>query len=485
MGVATPSVDSRTPASGIPAEGPAAVDPTVPTPPAGTPVMEGLPAPDPLSDTGRHALVEPRAAPVIADPVPSRPVEAAPQHAFGGEEASPGGQGLTAGTADPGRSAQHGAGPPAAGSPSAHAPAERSPWGTGLRRSLPLLAAALVIALVAGGVGGWIGHSLATPDRPVPGAVSAPMPAVDPATGPLTPVEAVAAKVLPSVVQLRVEGGGPGEDEGSGIVLSADGLVLTNDHVVAPAATGGTITAELHDGRSLPARIVGRDSGSDLAVVRLDGATGLTAAELGDSASLRVGQQVVAVGAPLGLDGTVTTGIVSALDRAVNVGGPQGGGQSTVLDAVQHDAPINPGNSGGPLVDLQGRVVAVNSAIASTGSAQGGSIGVGFSIPVNQARRVADELARTGRATHAVLGLAPISAGRPASGGAVVGQVTPGGPAAQAGVRPGDVVRALDERLVADGNELIAAVRAHAPGDRVRVTLGDRQVTVVLAGEPS
>ncbi|WP_181783804.1 S1C family serine protease, partial [Pseudonocardia pini] len=310
-------------------------------------------------------------------------------------------------------------------------------------------------------------------------------PQADPASAQLTPVEAVAAKVLPSVALLRVEGGGPGEDEGSGIVLSAEGLVLTNDHVVSAAAEGGTITAVLGDGRAFVGRIAGRDTGSDLAVVRLDGATGLTPAELGNSDSLRVGQQVVAIGAPLGLDGTVTTGIVSALDRAVSVGGERGGSQATVLNTVQHDAPINPGNSGGPLVDLQGRIVGVNSAIAGTGDSQGGSIGVGFSIPVNQAARVADELTRTGRSTRAVLGVSVTQAGAPAGGGAVVGQVTPGGPAEQAGLRPGDVVLRIGERLIGDGDELVAAVRDHLPGEQVTLVLPDRQVLVTLAGEPS
>ncbi|GAA4711938.1 trypsin-like peptidase domain-containing protein [Pseudonocardia yuanmonensis] len=411
------------------------VDPGEPTPP------QGLPAPDPLTDTGRHALIEPVSPPPAV---------------------------VT--------------GPQGSGAPPSVTPVGR-PAAQHLSRYAPLAAAAVVLALLAGLAGGWIGWTLA--GRSVSdGALGRPLPQADPASAQLTPVEAVAAKALPSVVLLKVEGGGPGEDEGSGILLSPDGLVLTNDHVVAAAATGGTITALLQDGRAFPARITGRDSGSDLALVRLDGATGLTAAELGNSESLRVGQQVVAIGAPLGLDGTVTTGIVSALDRAVSVGGDQGG-QATVLNAVQHDAPINPGNSGGPLVDLQGRVVGVNSAIASTGGGQGGSIGVGFSIPVNQARRVADELNRTGRATRAVLGVTVTGVGQPASGGAVVGQVTPGGPAAQAGLHPGDVVLRVADRPISDGDELVAAIRDHEPGEQIGLTLADRQVTVTLAGEPS
>jgi putative serine protease PepD len=415
----------------VPAE-----DPTPPT---------GLPPVDPLTDTGRHALVEP--APLAPAPPAPHPPEPDPLEP------------------DP--------------------PVARAAGRDSRRRTLfALLGGAVVLALLAGAAGGWIGWSLADRRTSGLGVLGQGLPQADPASAQLTPVEAVAAKVLPSVVLLRVDGGGPGGDEGSGILLSPEGLLLTNDHVVAPAADGGAITAVLSDGRSFPGRIAGRDVGSDLALVRLDGAAGLTPAELGNSDSLRVGQQVVAVGAPLGLDGTVTTGIVSALDRAVSVGGERGG-QATVLNAVQHDASINPGNSGGPLVDLQGRVIGVNSAIASTGGQQGGSIGVGFSIPVNQAARVADELARTGTATRAVLGVSVTQAGVPASGGAVVGQLTPGSPAEQAGLRPGDVVLRLDDRPIADGDELVAAVRDHRPGDQVRLVLSNREVVVTLAGEPS
>jgi putative serine protease PepD len=341
-----------------------------------------------------------------------------------------------------------------------------------------------VIALVAGAAGGGIGYAVANRgnagDR---GVLSSPLPEVDPSEG---PIEAVAAKALPSVVQLKVDGQGAGsggaEGEGSGMVLSADGLILTNNHVVQGAAAGATVTAVLQDGRSAPVRIVGTDPSSDIAVVRADGATGLVPIELGNSDSLRVGQQVVAIGSPLGLGGTVTTGIVSALDRAVSVGG-ESGGDATVINAVQTDAAINPGNSGGPLVDVQGRVVGINSAIASTGGAQGGSIGVGFSIPINQARRVADELERTGKATRPALGLSLTSVGVPATGGAVVGQVNPGGPAERAGIRPGDVVTRIDDRPVTDSDELVAAVRDHAAGDVVTLFLGTRQVRVTLEGQ--
>jgi putative serine protease PepD len=415
-------------------EGGARPDPAVSTPPAGVP--------DPLSDTGRHALVEPvgvEPPPVELPPVESPPVEPAPVESAGGRR-----------------------------------------WRAG--RVLPVVVAAMVLALAAGAAGGWVGWTLADRRTAELGVLGQRLPQADPASTQLTPVEAVAQKVLPSVPLLRVDGGGPGEDEGSAVVLSPEGLLLTNDHVVSAAATGGTITAIFADGRAFTGHIAGRDTSADLAVVRLDGAAGLTSAELGNSDSLKVGQQVVAIGAPLGFDGTVTSGIVSSLNRAVSVGGDRGG-QATVLNTVQHDAPINPGNSGGPLVDLQGRVVGINSAIAGAGG-QGGSVGVGFSIPVNQATRVADQLARTGHATRTVLGVSVTQAGAPAAGGAVIGQITPGGPAEQAGIKPGDVVLRIADRPIRDGDELVAAVRDRLPGDRVSLVLTDRQVDVTLAGEP-
>ncbi len=352
------------------------------------------------------------------------------------------------------------------------------PRGRGLGS---LAAVALVTALLGGLIGGYVGYEAAGARSTggSPGVLGQPLPPVDPNTTPLSPVEAVAARVLPSVVQLQVEGP-TGAGEGSGIVLSADGLLLTNNHVIEAAASSGQVVAVFQDGTNAPARIVGRDPSSDLAVLRAQGVSGLTPVALGNSDSVRVGQQVVAFGAPLGLGGTVTTGIVSALDRAVSVGEESGASEATVLSALQTDAAINPGNSGGPLVDMQGALIGINSAIATTG-AEGGSIGVGFSIPINQAKRVAEELERTGRATRAVLGVGLTARGR-ATNGAVIGEVEPGGPADQAGVRVNEVVTRVDDRLVTNGNELIAAIRDHAPGDRVTLTVDGRQVPVTLGG---
>jgi putative serine protease PepD len=368
-------------------------------------------------------------------------------------------------------------GPPPAAPPPPPGPPP-PPRGRGLGG---LAAVALVTALLGGLIGGYVGYEAAggRSTGGSPGVLVEPLPPADPNTTPLSPVEAVAARVLPSVVQLQVQGP-TGAGEGSAIVLSADGLLLTNNHVIEAAADAGQVVALFQDGASAPARIVGRDPSSDLAVLRAQGVAGLTPVALGNSDSVRVGQQVVAFGAPLGLGGTVTTGIISALDRAVSVGEESGASEATVLSALQTDAAINPGNSGGPLVDMQGTLIGINSAIATTG-AEGGSIGVGFSIPINQARRVAEELERTGRATRAVLGVGLAARGR-ATNGAVIGEVEPGGPADQAGVRVNEVVTRVDDRLVTNGNELIAAIRDHAPGDRVTLTVDGRQVPVTLGG---
>jgi putative serine protease PepD len=373
-------------------------------------------------------------------------------------------------------------GPGPGGQPTAALPAA-APSGPRPRSGLGTIAAVgLVTALLGGGIGGYVGYESArsTGTSGSTGVLAEPLPPADPDATPLSPVEAVAARVLPAVVQLQVEGPRTA-GEGSGIVLSADGLLLTNNHVVEAAASGGRVVALFQNGTSAPAQIVGRDPSSDLAVLRAQGVSGLTPVTIGNSDSLRVGQQVVAFGAPLGLGGTVTTGIISALNRAVSVGQESGASEATVLSAVQTDAAINPGNSGGPLVDMQGALVGINSAIATTG-AQGGSIGVGFAVPINQAKRVAEELERTGRATRAVLGVA-LTAGDRTSNGATIGQVTPGGPAEQAGLKAGEVVTRVDDRPVTNGNELVAAIRDHAPGDRVTLTVDGRQADVTLSGQ--
>jgi putative serine protease PepD len=357
-----------------------------------------------------------------------------------------------------------------------NAPRKRSRAGV-------LTAGALTLAVVSAGIGGGVALAVQS-DRPVVGTVaSAPGAASSqPAASlPAGSVEQVAAKVVPSVVKLETDLGRQNE-EGSGIVLTADGLILTNSHVVAaakggPGAPGGVqTTVTFADGKTTPFTVVGTDPASDIAVVRAQGVSGLTPIALGSSANLHVGQNVVAVGSPLGLEGTVTTGIISALNRPVSTAGDTAK-QNTVLDAIQTDAAINPGNSGGALVNMNGELIGINSAIATLGGpanspdAQGGSIGLGFAIPVDQAKRIADELISTGTASHASLGV-QVSNDTTTHGAKIV-EVTSGGAAATAGIPSGAVVTKVDDRVVGSADALVAAVRSKAPGDKVTLTYLD------------
>ena len=330
------------------------------------------------------------------------------------------------------------------------------------------------MAIVSAGIGGGVAL-LVQPDRPaasssiIPGAA----PSVPAASLPAGSVEQVAAKVVPSVVKLETDMGQQTE-EGSGIILSSDGLILTNSHVVAAAKGGPETTVTFADGRTARFTVVGADPSSDIAVVKAQGASGLTPITLGSSANLRVGQDVVAIGSPLGLEGTVTTGIISALNRPVAAGG-DARNQNTVLDAIQTDAAINPGNSGGALVNMNGELVGVNSAIATLGGenadAQSGSIGLGFAIPIDQAKRIADELIQNGTASHASLG---VQVGNDAgTNGAKIVEVTSGGAAAAAGLPSGVVVTKVDDRVIGSADALVAAVRSRAPGDKVTLTYLD------------
>ncbi len=293
-------------------------------------------------------------------------------------------------------------------------------------------------------------------------------------------ISAAAAKIGPSVVTINVTSQQQ-QDTGSGVVIRSDGYLLTNNHVIASAAGGaGTLSVTLADGRVVPGTIVGQDPSDDLAVVKVN-VTGLTAATFASSANLIVGQTVVAVGAPLGLSDTVTAGIVSNTARPVQTGTSS---SQAVFNAVQTDAAINPGNSGGPLVDLNGSVVGINAAIAtdpSTGGlqvpgqpSQAGNIGIGFAIPSDEAGRIAGELIATGKATHAIIGVSVKQSAAPNSvSGAVISAVTAGGPAAKAGLRPGDVVTQVDNQRIDGADALIAAIRSHAPSQQV--TLGYRR----------
>jgi putative serine protease PepD len=286
-------------------------------------------------------------------------------------------------------------------------------------------------------------------------------------------VEAVANAVLPSVVTIQVAGQ-QGQGSGSGIILSADGTILTNNHVVEVAAGGGTVRVYFADGTSAPAKVLGTDPLTDTAVIKADGVSGLTPATIGKSANLDVGQDVVAFGAPFGLDSTVTSGIVSALDRPVNVG-TDSQGNSTTYPAIQTDAAINPGNSGGPLVDMSGSVVGINSSIrtaSQSASEQGGSIGLGFAIPIDEVMPIVDQMVAGETPTHARLGIQVGDAGTAAEGadGALVREVGPGSTAADAGLQQGDVITRVDDHAITDADSLVATIRSYRPGDQVKVT---------------
>ncbi len=358
-----------------------------------------------------------------------------------------------------------------------------------------LITVAVAVALVAGLAGGLVGAWWQ--NRSDSAGVTVPLPkaVAGSAARPADSVAGVVRRVLPSVVTLKVTGGGA-SDTGSGFVLRSDGYVVTNNHVVAAAAGGGTISVVFSDGRSVKGTVVGSDASYDLAVVRV-ARKGLPELRLGESRDVVVGDPVIAVGAPLGLQGSVTTGIVSALNRPVSAGGDTTS-QSSFINAIQTDAAINPGNSGGPLVDSVGDVIGVNSAIAqlpgaSSLGAQSGSIGVGFAIPSDQVRTTADQLIATGKAVHPVIGVLL----DPAYGGpgvrvartAPAGEsaVTPGGAADRAGIKPGDVITALDGQPVTDEESFVVAIRAHAPGDVITLTVRSGQAvrTVKLSLQAS
>lgn len=283
-------------------------------------------------------------------------------------------------------------------------------------------------------------------------------------------VAGIAQRVLPSVVSIstRTVNGGA---TGSGFIIDSSGYILTNNHVISEAAqSGGSIQVLLNDGRSFSGKVIGRDASYDLAVLKIQ-ATDLKALQFGNSDSIAVGDSVIAIGSPLGLSGTVTTGIISAKNRAVTAG--ESNAESSFIDALQTDAAINPGNSGGPLVDATGAVIGVNSAIASLGNAsQVGSIGLGFAIPINQARKTADQLIKNGVATYPVVGVS-LNMNYTENGAQISTSgrgILAGSPAEKAGLRGGDVIIEIDGKEIHSPEELIVAVRAKNVGDRT--TLG-------------
>jgi putative serine protease PepD len=351
-----------------------------------------------------------------------------------------------------------------------------------------LVAGVAVLALLVGGGAGWGAGYLASESSGggAYNAINQPLPSQASSTAQPGTTEAVAQKVSPSVVELVVSGSQE-QGEGSGFVVSTDGYIVTNNHVVEVAANGGTIQAVFPDGTKAAASIVGRDPTTDVAVVKVSGVKNLTPVELGNSDNLAVGESVVAFGSPFELAGTVTAGIVSALHRPVRAGGSSGD-QTTVMSAIQTDAAINPGNSGGPLVNLAGQVIGINSAIYSPptsggmGQGEATNAGIGFAIPINQAQRTAQEIIKTGKATQTYIGASVADA---QSGGALIQKVDPGSPADQGGLKAGDVVVKVDDQVIDNADGLVAAVRTRAPNDKVTFTLSDnRTIQITLGGQP-
>jgi putative serine protease PepD len=341
------------------------------------------------------------------------------------------------------------------------------------------------LVLIAAGVAGAL----------IANAVNSPSTAAAPpaTTGSACDVTAVADRELESVVTIFA-GSGASSGVGSGEIIRSDGYVLTNNHVILPAVAAGGLQVVFDDGTSAAATIAGRDPLTDLAVIRVSGKSGLRTIPVGNSSALRIGQAVVALGAPLGLSSTVTSGIVSALGRTIHVPG-EASQTALLIDAVQTDAAINPGNSGGALVNCSGNLVGVPTAGATvpspSGESSGGSIGLGFAIPVNLATKVADEIIATGTVTHAFIGVQaePLSASATRESGGSQGlrvvAVVPGGPAASAGLRVGDIITSIDGAAAVSTDQLMAVTLSKRAGDRVQIGYtrdgNNAKVTLTLA----
>jgi len=355
-------------------------------------------------------------------------------------------------------------------------------WERKKKRKNTPLSAVIVISLVFGGTaGGALGYLAADFSNGVStttsqvSETSKPV-AITPAT---ETVSQIVQNVKPSVVSIKAEGNS-GSGTGSGFIYREDGYIVTNNHVAAPAINSGKLTVYLEDKTFFEAKLVGRNASYDLAVLKID-ATGLKPVKMGDSNAINVGDLTVAFGSPLGLSGTVTSGIVSAVNRPVTAGGAD---DQSFISAIQTDAAINPGNSGGPLVNGQGEVIGVNSAIATLGSGtQSGSIGLGFAIPANQAQRIITEIIESGKSSTPIAGISIDSTYEGA--GARIAEVVSDGPAASTDLKVGDVVTKINGEAVEDSTELIVAIRRNNPGDTIVLTVkntagNERQVSVTL-----
>ncbi|MFF4890206.1 trypsin-like peptidase domain-containing protein [Micromonospora chersina] len=461
----------------VPADSPAAGT----TAPASAAPASAAPAETPAAPAGPYA--PPAAAPY---PVSGQPQQ--PHHWYGGQQQNPwaqqgGGYPSQAGGPVPPYQAQqpypqhqphqiHQAGQPVPPW-GPHQPARPSRAG----KFIGAGALALALMLGSGVAGGALALAL-DGDRTVTRTYSA-APVLNSADLPK-----IAAAVQDSIVTIMTDSG-----EGSGVILSADGYVLTNNHVVA-SASGDTVKVVFADGKSAQAKIVGTDPKTDLAVVKANGVSGLKAAKFGDSDAMQVGDQVLALGSPLGLQGSVTAGILSARDRTIQAG--EGGqqqnpqqGASSISGLLQTDAPINPGNSGGALVNTRGEVIGINTAIATAGQGSNGNIGVGFAIPSNKAKDVAEKLQRGEKISHPSLGVSVAGA---EDGGALVSDVVAGSAAEKAGLQRGDVITKFGDKMINDSNDLVGAVQAGKVGDRVEVQFkrnGSTQTATVTLAETS
>ena len=443
-------------------EGPATGQPAG----SGTPAP-GIPGPAVPPTAADRAATAPQSPAGWSSPWPGNPYGPSYQPAYG-----------------PSASAPYGAAPQSATAYPAPAPQKRA--GRVRMGMVGLVTGALV-----GGAAGAGTVALLDEDGGVSATPTSGQEVVinDPETA--TTATAAAAKAAPSVVTVYVAGSS-GSGSGSGVVLTEDGYVLTNNHVVEEAGDRGAVQVRTADGTVYDAEVVGTEPTADIAVVRLEDASGLTPAIFADSDEVQVGDVAVAIGAPLGLSGTVTDGIISATNRAVNLG--RTGDDNTVIDALQTDAAINPGNSGGALVDGAGEVIGINTAIATVagglpgGTEQSGNIGVGFAIPSNTAERIATELIEDGEAQRALLGVSATDErpnGSAVGTGARVVSVAPGSAAADAGLQPGDIVTTVDDRPISSSTELTAAVRSRTPGDEISLTVqrdGDTQTVDVTLG---
>ena len=325
---------------------------------------------------------------------------------------------------------------------------------------------ALAMSLIAGVAGGLIGKvafdnspHLTTSNKVIDRAPNS--------------IAGIAAKVSPSVVEVDSTTS-TGSDTGSGFFIDSNGYIMTNNHVIEAAVLSNSkITVKLANNKTYTAQLVGRDTSYDLAVLKID-VTSAPALVLGNSDKIQVGDPVIAIGSPLGLQGTVTSGIISAKNRPVTTSSSNTAGESAFIDALQTDAAINPGNSGGPLVDATGAVIGVNSAIASLGDSmtgQPGSIGLGFAIPINQAKTTADQLIKTGTSHYPIVGMSLDSSfvGPGAKIANLPSAILAGGPAAKAGLQRGDIILGIDGHDIATADDLIVAIRSHSIGDTITI----------------